>query len=113
MTTSASTMQNSPMRTPGPITASGETMAVGAITADGSMGMKSYDKRRWDQTGRRLRHRAEEERQGCGPDSRGVVSGSRDGFDGGPDRDPFAQGVEEEFQLDWFGEVVVHACRQT
>src|ERR1017187_4499529 len=45
--------QNSPMRTPGPMTASDETTAVGAIPADGSMGMNSYDKRRWNQTGRR------------------------------------------------------------
>src|ERR1039458_4444705 len=45
-------MQNSPIRTPGPMTASDETTAVGAITADGSMAMNSYDKRRWNQTGR-------------------------------------------------------------
>src|ERR1017187_10612464 len=35
--------QNSPIRTPGPMTASGETMAVGATTAEESMGMNSYD----------------------------------------------------------------------
>src|SRR5664280_1318572 len=39
-------MQNSPIRTPGPMTASDETTAVAAIAADGSMGMNSYDKRR-------------------------------------------------------------------
>src|ERR1035437_5050421 len=36
-------MQNSPIRTPGPMTASQETTAVGAITADGSMGMNPDD----------------------------------------------------------------------
>src|ERR1035441_9565892 len=50
--------QNSPIRTPGPMTASDETTAVAAITADGSMGMNSYDKRRWNQTGRQLYGRA-------------------------------------------------------
>src|ERR1035438_6011872 len=57
MTTSDSMTQNSPIRTPGPMTASGETTAVGATIADGSMGMNSYDKRRWKQTGRRIQRR--------------------------------------------------------
>src|SRR5258708_34136899 len=37
MVTSESTMQYSPMRTPGPIDAPGSTRAVGAITAPGSI----------------------------------------------------------------------------
>src|ERR1017187_9362237 len=58
-------MQNSPIRTPGPMTASDETTAGGAITADGSMAMNSYDKRRGNQTGRR-RH------GGAGPGAEGA-----------------------------------------
>ena len=41
--TPGSTIQYSPIRTAGPISASGETTAVGAIRAEGSMGMNSYD----------------------------------------------------------------------
>src|SRR4051794_10230752 len=37
MTTSGSITQNSPTRAPAPITASGETRAVGAMTAEGSI----------------------------------------------------------------------------
>src|ERR1017187_1714100 len=43
-TTSDSMTQNSPIRTAGPMTASGETMAVGATAAEESMGMNPYDK---------------------------------------------------------------------
>src|ERR1035441_10058420 len=134
MTTSDSMRQNSPIRTPGPMTASGETTAVGATTADGSMGMNSYDKRRWKQTGKRVQRRdaknaersAEKQKQAGGQakDWRfrrggrggrgagggkilrtrlrypGVAVGSHGSFGGRLGGDPFAQGVEEEFQLD-------------
>src|ERR1035438_4584097 len=146
MTTSDSMRQNSPIRTPGPMPASGETTAVGATTADGSMGMNSYDKRRWKQTGKRVQRRdaknaersAEKQKQAGGQakDWRfrrggrggrgagggkilrtrlrypGVAVGSHGSFGGRLGGDPFAQGVEEEFQLDRLGEGVVHARRR-
>src|SRR5947209_20591708 len=37
MVTSGSTMQNSPMRVPGPMVAAGDTRAVGATVAEGSI----------------------------------------------------------------------------
>src|ERR1039458_2063940 len=43
----------------------------------------------------------------------GVAVGSHGGFGGWLGGDPFAQCLEEEFQLDGLGEVVVHARRQT